>query len=353
MTSLPDRQNAVLLIREAQQNGARLEPSCEVMGITVRTWQRWQCEGEVCPDGRPQAVRPTPRNKLSESEREAIVKLCNQQQYRSCPPAFIVADQADQGHYLASESTFYRVLAESGQQHRRGRQQKPSKRSKPTTHRADGPNQLWCWDITWLPGPARGSWFYLYMILDVYSRKMIAHEVYEQENGDNAAELIEKACWRERLSSSDRPLVLHSDNGSPMKAATFLEKLYDLGITPSRGRPRVSNDNAYAESLFKTLKYCPNFPVGGFRNLEQARAWVRDFAEWYNHVHRHEALRYVTPQQRHDGEAERVLQARKKVYEQARQAHPERWPGQIRRFDLPKTVELNPERKEVLLKNSA
>lgn len=344
MTSLPDRQHAVALIQEAQCSGARLKPACAILNVSLRTYQRWLQGGHVIADLRPMAKRPEPGNRLSQQTREAVVDLCNRPQYRSLPPAFIVADQADQGIYLASESTFYRVLKEQGQQHHRGRQQKPKSKAAPTTHQADGPNQVWCWDISWLPGPAKGTWFYLYMIIDLYSRKLVGWEVHHVESAELAEELIEKACWRERLKVSDKPLVLHSDNGSPMKAATFLQKLYDLGITPSRSRPRVSNDNAFIESLFKTLKYRPGFPAGGFTALSSARQWVHLFVNWYNNEHRHSALKYVTPNQRHTGQAKRVLAARKRVYQEAKAKYPERWSQEIRNFDLPEEVHLNPEK---------
>lgn len=145
-------------------------------------------------------------------------------------------------------------------------------------------------------------------------------------------------------------MVLHSDNGSPMKAATFLQKLYDLGITPSRSRPRVSNDNAFIESLFKTLKYRPAFPLGGFIEIDAARCWVHLFVEWYNNQHRHSALKYVTPHQRHTGQAPRILEERRTVYQQAKAKHPERWSGAIRNFDLPEEVWLNPETKKCIIK---
>jgi putative transposase len=150
--------------------------------------------------------------------------------------------------------------------------------------------------------------------------------------------------FSEHLASRDKPLVLHSDNGSPMKAATFLEKLYDLGITPSKSRPRVSNDNAYSESLFKTLKFRPGFPVNGFKTIQDARDWVLKFVRWYNTEHRHSALNYVTPQQRHTSEADQILAKRKQVIEAEKAANPQRWSGQIRNLSLPESVTLNPEK---------
>lgn len=344
MTSLPDRQQAVVLIAEAQSSGARLVKACALLHLSVRTYQRWTTDTSVKADQRPVVPRPAPFNKLSEEERQAVVSLCNQPEYRSCPPAFIVADQLDQRRYLASESTFYRVLREYDQVHPRGRQNAPERKRQATTHKASESNGLWSWDISWLPGPARGTWFYLYLMLDVYSRKIVGHEVYDSETGELASEFIEKAYWREHLASRKKPLVLHSDNGSPMKAATFLEKLYDLGITPSKSRPRVSNDNAYSESLFKTLKFRPGFPVNGFRTIQEARNWVLAFVRWYNTEHRHSALNYVTPQQRHDGVADQILAQRKQVIEAAKTENPRRWSGDIRNFSLPESVTLNPEK---------
>lgn len=255
-----------------------------------------------------------------------------------------MADQLDQGHYVASEATFYRVMREHDQVHPRGRQKAPEPKHLATTHQASEANCLWSWDISWLPGPARGSWFYLYLVMDVYSRKIVGHEVYESEIGELAREFIEKAYWRERIATHNKPLVLHSDNGSPMKAATFLEKLYDLGITPSNSRPRVSNDNAYSEALFKTLKFRPGFPVNGFKTIQYAQAWVLKFVRWYNTEHRHSALNYVTPQQRHTGEADQILAQRKQVIEAAKAANPQRWSGSIRNLSLPDSVTLNPEK---------
>jgi putative transposase len=332
----------VTLIQQAQRHGARLAPACALLNLHVRTYHRWMQEGEVRADQRPDVPRPTPSNKYTQDQRNAMAALCNQPEYRSRPPAFIVADQLDQGCYVGSESTLYRVLREQGQNHHRGRQSAPRRQRMATTHQANGPNDIWSWDITWLPGPARGTWFYLYLIMDIYSRKIVGHEIYPCETGELACEVIEKACWREHLATRDKPLILHSDNGSPMKAATFLETLYALGITPSYSRPRVSNDNAYSESLFKTLKYRPGFPANGFATIGEAREWVHGFVGWYNVEHRHSMLRYVTPEQRHNGEADRVLAHRKQVLEAAKAENPQRWSGQTRNLSLPESVTLNP-----------
>jgi putative transposase len=258
---------------------------------------------------------------------------------------------ADQGRYLASEATFYRVLKAANQQHRRGRSHAPHKHAAPTTHRATKRNQVWSWDITYLPSPVRGKYYYLYLIEDIYSRKGVGWEVYEQESGELAAELMQRTVLAERCAG--QPLVLHSDNGAPMKSVTLLSKLYDLGITPSRGRPRVSNDNPYSESLFRTLKYCPQWPKDGFADLDAARSWVRDFIRWYNHEHRHSSIRFVTPAQRHRGEDQAVLAKRHALYQQARHQHPHRWSGNTRNWQPIGAVTLNPERLQPALRIAA
>ena len=220
-----------------------------------------------------------------------------------------------------------------------------------STHCASGPNQVWCWDITWLPGPVRGLFYYLYLVLDLYSRKIVAWEVHESEASELAAQLIHKACLTEGIVA--QPLVLHSDNGSPMKGTSMLETLRWLGVTPSFSRPRVSNDNAYAESVFRTCKYRPDYPVNGFASINEARAWVLSFSRWYNTEHKHSGLKFTTPEQRHTGVATAILAHRKHIYREAREHHPNRWRGDIRNWALPEKVWLNPEKEQPELNKAA
>lgn len=348
---MPDRQQFVSLFEEALAAGANKVAASAELNLSLRTIQRWTREGTVQVDARPTAVRPVPANALSPEERAAILALCNSPEYASLPPSQIVPRLADQGLYLASESTMYRVLRAADQQHRRGRSQPPQRREPPTTDVAVAANQVWSWDITYLPSPVRGQYYYLYLIEDIYSRKAVGWEVYEQECGASAAMLLQRAVLRE--SCLYRPLVLHSDNGAPMKSATLLSKMYDLGVTPSRGRPRVSNDNPYSESLFRTLKYCPQWPKDGFVDLEAARVWVRDFVRWYNHEHRHSRIRFVTPVERHDGKDVEILAKRDALYRQARERRPERWSRDTRNWEPKGAVALNPERVEVPLRLAA
>jgi putative transposase len=343
MIKVPDRSRAILMIKDTVASGARESLACKEIGISQRTLQRWRSDLTPLEDQRPLAERPVPKNKLSEMEKETIVQTVNQPEFKSLPPSQIVPRLADQGVYIASESTFYRVLKEKNMQHHRGRSKKPSSRPI-STHCATGPNQVWMWDITWLPGPAKGIFFYLYLILDLYSRKIIAWDIWLEESAENASLLVRRGVLSEQRLASPQPLVLHSDNGSPMKGSSLLETLYQLGITPSRSRPRVSNDNPYAESIFRTCKYRPDYPSKGFADLTAARTWVLSFVRWYNQEHRHSGLNFLTPIQRHNGLTDHILGQRTNVYEQAKSKHPERWSREIRTWTLEDEVWLNPER---------
>jgi len=321
--------------------------ACRELGIDIRTRQRWlkdAAEGTVNTDGRKDAERKKPAGALTEEERERVLEIADSPEYASKAPAQIVADLADKGEWVASESTFYRILHENKQQHHRGRAKNPNRRP-PASHSATAPNQVWSWDITLLASPVRGMYYYLYMIVDIFSRRIVGWEVHEEENAAHARELITKAYLREALWRNEKPLVLHSDNGSPMKASTFRATLERLGISGSYSRPRTSDDNAYSESLFRTLKYRPEYPTYGFESLEASREWTHRFVHWYNEIHRHSALKYVTPGQRHRGESAAILEARKEVLEEAKRRHPERWKGRaVRNLEEEKEVWLNPEK---------
>lgn len=329
---------AVSMIREAVEAGARKNKACEVLEVSVRTIQRWEHEGGL-EDGRKGASRRV-ANKLSEAEKEEILKVCNEPRFRSLPPTQIVPALADEGRYLASESSFYRVLREADQVHRRGRAKAPREVARPKGYKATGPNQVWSWDITYLAASVVGTFFRLYLVMDVFSRKIVGWEVHERELAEHAATLIQKATLAEGIAGHE--LVLHSDNGGPMKGATMLATLQRLGVIPSFSRPSVSDDNPYSEALFRTLKYTPAWPPKRFESLDAARAWVKEFVHWYNHVHRHSALKFVTPAQRHNGEDSIILARRKQVYELAKKQHPERWSGDVRNWRRVEEVWLNP-----------
>lgn len=337
------KQMAMNLIDEATQAGASLHQACELLGLSSRSLQRWRHAQELS-DARQGASKTCP-HALSAQDKQRIVQVCNQPQHRSLPPSQIVPKLADEGVYIASESSMYRVLREHGQNQRRGRAQSPRKLAKPKAVQADAPKRVWSWDITYLPASIKGQFYRLYMVLDIYSRKIVGWEVHHEELSSHAAELITKSCLREQVQRNE--LVLHSDNGSPMKGATMLATLQKLGVVPSFSRPSVSDDNPYSESLFRTLKYSPAYPTKAFADIDQARAWVQVFVHWYNHEHCHSAIRFVTPQQRHSGQDKAILQARTAVYEQAKREHPQRWRGrEVRNWQPIGAVWLNPDREE-------
>jgi transposase InsO family protein len=340
MISVPDRRQAVELIDEARKGGARLEPACRLIGLTVRTYQRWTTSGTVRSDRRPDSPRPVPRNKLSTEERAQVLSLCHDPAYTSLPPGQIVPRLADQGVYIACESSFYRILHEACEQHHRGRNRRPTVSPPPKGYCATAPNQLWSWDITYLPSRIRGMFFYLYMIIDVFSRKIVGWEVHLRESGIHAAVLVQKAILSEGCLLV--PPVLHSDNGAPQKGFTLRAKLENLGVTASYSRPHVSDDNPYSEALFRTVKYRPDYPSRGIELLEDARGWVKGFVSWYNNEHRHSGIRYVTPAERHDGRDAEVLEMRRQVYEAAKATHPGRWSNKTRNWDYIGEVWLNP-----------
>jgi len=317
--------------------------ACSETEISLRTYRRWYQDGEVLEDKRPLIERPAPVNKLTEQERQAIIDVCNQPEYASLPPTQIVPTLLDKGDYIASESSFYRVLKAEGQLNRRGRERCRQKASRPTSYTATKPNQVYTWDITYLPSGVRGRFYYLYLIEDIYSRKVVGYEVYERECGKLAAQLLQRTLMREQCFN--QPLVLHSDNGSPMKSFTLKAKMDELGITPSYSRPRVSDDNPYVESLFRTMKYVPNWPSNGFNNLEESRDWVERFVRWYNTEHKHSRLNYVTPAQRHNGIDGAILSKREKVLTAFRNKNPERWSRKIRNCEPIGEVYLNPEKE--------
>lgn len=331
--------------------GAGRGRACAEAELSLRTLQRWVDGDTVKTDARTTTVRPEPTNKLSDAEREQVLAVCNSPEYAQLPPSQIVPRLADRGVYLASESTFYRVLKAHDQGRRRGRAQTPRNLRPPTSFTATAANQVWSWDITYCPTRVRGQFYYLYLFEDIYSRKIVGWEVYDRECGELAAELLQRSLMAEQCFQ--QPPVLHSDNGAPMKSLTLLAKMYELGVTASRGRPRVSNDNPYSESLFRTLKYCPQWPANGFANLVDARAWVCSFVDGYNHQHRHSRIRFVTPAQRHRGEDQSILKQRHVVYEHARQQRPERWSGKTRNWEPVGAVMLNPERAEIPLQSAA
>lgn len=328
------------LVDEAVQSGARQRKACEILNLQPRTLQRWRRQ-DVGEDRRRGPIKE-PSNKLSHEEKETILTIANSPEYRDLCPAQIVPDLADKGLYIASESSFYRVLAEMGQNNHR-EPSKPRTRQKPKELTATRANQVYSWDITYLKSSVRGEYFYLYLFMDIWSRKIVGWTVEVREDSEISAELFKRICKEEGVDP--KTLAVHSDNGAAMKGI-LLALFYNLKVCPSFSRARVSNDNPYSESLFRTMKYRPWYPKRPFKDIEEARDWVTTFVYWYNRTHLHSAIGFVTPHQRHEGKDVKTLKKRKMVYEEARRRRQDRWSGKTRNWDRVETVRLNPDINE-------
>ena len=341
MTSLSQRKTLLQYLDEACQAGARLVKACTHIGITMRTLQRWRKAKEG--DRRQSTLRKphVPPNKLSAQERADILQMLNSEPFKHLPPSQIVPRLADQNTYMASESTLYRILRQEGQLAHRRLERAPQKRCKPRALVAQAVNQIYCWDITYLPSVVRGSFFYLYLYVDIFSRKIVGWQVFDTESAQHAADLLLDICKQHQIEPGQ--LTVHSDNGAPMKGQTMLAMMQALGVVPSRSRPSVSNDNPYSESLFKTLKYRPEAPPYAFANIAQARSWAQGLVDWYNQVHRHSAIGFTTPEQRHAGRDKELLLKRTALFEKARAAKPNRWSKHARNWHYKDAVHLNPD----------
>lgn len=331
------------MVKQAKGDGARRRASCEVLEISLRTLERW----EEQPDQGDQRRGPATAcaHALSEQEKQAIVAVSSSLAYRDLSPWQMVARLADAGQYLGSESSFYRVLRQNQMLSHR-QHSKPRAHRRPRDLVARNPNEVWSWDITYLNSPIRGSYYYLYLVEDIFSRMIVGWSIEEVESAEHGAGLIDRICQEQGITQGQ--LKLHSDNGAPMKGATMLATLERLGVVPSLSRPAVSNDNPYSESLFKTLKYRPSYPDSAFSGIDQARQWVGHFVRWYNIEHLHSAIRFVTPDSRHQGLDKAILAKRAAVYEKAKRLNPLRWSGQMRNWSPITEVFLNP--KKVTIK---
>ena len=324
---------------DAQTAGARLHAACEVIGISARTIERWR--SQPGGDDRRCGPRRRPRNALTAAEEAHLLAVMTSPQYGHLSPKQLVPQLADTGKYIASESTMYRFRKRVGLgDHRRPGLHTHVTRGA-TVHQATGSNQLWSWDITYLPTAIRGRFLRLYLVLDVWSRRIVGWDVHEHENATHAATLIQRICAESGVDPNG--LVLHSDNGKPMRGRTMVVTLQWLGIVPSFSRPHVCNDNPYSEALFRTLKQTPVYPRLPFADREAARRWVARFVNWYNSEHHHSAIRYVTPNERHSGADVAILARRHALYQQARSRKPERWPRNTRNWTPLGTVLLNPD----------
>ena len=324
------------LVDEAVSQGARQAKACEVVGVTAKTYQRWVLK-PVLGDQRLGPISE-PANKFTEEERAKILAVSVEKDFANLSPHKIVPALADRGEYVGSEASFYRILNEAKMLSHRGRA-KPQERVRPMPLLATAPCQLFSWDITYLPSAVRGQYFYLYLFMDLFSRKIVGFEVHAEESMELSSKLLQKICMSEGIEQHQ--LKLHSDNGGAMKGATMLVTMQWLGVMPSFSRPSVSNDNPFSESLFRTLKYCPEYPAKPFENIEAARKWVKEFVQWYNEEHLHSGINFVTPESKHQGLDVEILAKRNVIYLQAKSKNPKRWSGKTRNWSPVESVKLN------------
>lgn len=344
MTSLADREKLIGSVAVSVEGGARKSAACAAIDLQLRTLQRW--ERQPIGDKRPVIVKE-PANKLTSAERSEILQICCSDEFKDMTPNEIVPKLAETGRFIASEASFYRILKSEGMV-KKPILRKTSRRKKPTALAASGPCQVWSWDITYLRSPVKGLHYYLYLIQDIWSRAIVGWAVHDTESAEHAAELMKSIGSTMEISGVN----LHSDNGGPMKGATMLATLQRLGVMPSFSRPGVSNDNPFSESLFKTLKYRAGYPEF-FASIEHAQEWVTSFVEWYNNVHLHSGIKFVTPMQRHRGEDVAILERRTLTYQKAREKNPIRWGRGIRNWTRQVEVVLNPPVSEAFKMDAA
>ena len=311
-----------------------VEPACRALGVSRATFYRRQR-----PTPGHQQPRPTPARALSQQERERVVDVLSSDRFVDRSPAEVFATLLDEKTYLCSERTMYRVLAECQPVRERRNQLQHPQYAKPELM-ATAPNQVWSWDITKLLGPKKWTYYYLYVLLDIYSRYAVGWMVADRENSALAGRLIEETCTKQGVEP--KVLTLHSDRGSPMTSKCTAQLLGDLGVTRSLSRPQVSDDNPFSEAQFKTLKYHPGFPRR-FTDMNHATGHCRSFFPWYNTEHRHGGISMLTPHDVHHGQAPAVIAERKRTLEAAWVAHPDRFVRGIPKpSPLPEAVWINP-----------
>jgi len=329
-----DRERSIVLIQEAMGDGACLKQTCETIGISGRTYQRWK-SGSI-EDKRKGAEKNIPR-KLTEEERQEIISVSCSSEFKDSNPYDIFINLLEKETYIASISSFYRVLKEENLLHHRSNRRPRTNRSTPPEAVATGPNQVWTWDITWLPTKVRGIFQYSYMIQDIWDKNIVGWEIHDSEDERHAKALFEKTMCEQGFPE----VHIHSDNGNPMKGISLLSMLYDLGCKNSFSRPRVSNDNPFIESFFGTMKCSVKYP-GRFKNITEARIWMADFVDWYNTNHRHSGIYYFTPQQMRTGKYQKIAGVRNKTMLEAMKRNPSRWSRPAKQWNQPHTVYLNP-----------
>lgn len=282
--------------------------------------------------------------KLSPEREQKILTVCTSKEFRDMSPHHIVPRLLDRGVYIASTRTMYRVLKDADKLHHRSNCRVKRKSSKPSERRANTSDIVWCWDITWLPRTVKGLFFYAYVIIDIFDRSITGWAVHEEESETHSTELFRQISCGKQIDF----VFLHADNGPPMRGVTLCGLMSCLDVKMSFSRPRVSNDNPYIESFFRTLKYSPKYPLR-FETVEKAREWMADFVNWYNTEHRHSALDYVTPHEKRFGKADEIYANRNKLMRQIRDENPEIWGKRSAKFwGSSQEVLLNPEKRNKL-----
>ena len=309
--------------------------ACEALAVPRATFYR-----HMSPESsQGEKTRPVPVLALTKQERDTVIDILHSERFQDKAPRQVYAALLDEGQYHCSVRTMYRVLTdEHGDVKERRRHVKHPSYEKPELI-ATAPNQVWSWDITKLKGPAKWTYFYLYVILDIFSRYVVGWMVAHREQDALAKRLIEETCQKQHIHRGQ--LIIHADRGSSMKSKAVAHLLSDLGITKTHSRPHVSNDNPYSESQFKTLKYCPAFPVR-FGSIQDSRSFCQGFFPWYNKEHCHSGIGLMTPESVHYGQAEGIFTARSTVLAKAYEKHPNRFKGRMPKPPaLPQAVWIN------------
>jgi putative transposase len=315
-------------------------PACRALGVAPATIYRRR---RPPPEPRPEKARPKPARALSVEERDAVLETLHSERFTDSSPAAVWATLLDEGRYLASERTMYRLLAEQGESRERRDQLVHPTYAKPELL-ATRPNELWSWDITKLLGPAKWTYFYLYVLLDVFSRYVVGWTIQHRESAEVARQLIAQSLEQQRVQPEQ--LTVHADRGPSMRSKPVAFLLADLGVTKTHSRPYTSTDNPYSEAQFKTLKYRPGFP-DRFDSILHARSWGRNFFPWYNHEHRHSGIGLMSPAMVHCGRAAEVREQRGRVLAAAYAANPDRFVrGLPQPPELPAAAWINPPKTE-------
>lgn len=321
----------------SENNG--VERACHVLGVPRATYYRQQKKLHVNDPDFEKRPRKSPLA-LSEQERQEVLSLARSERFIDASLGTMFATLLDENRYICSERTMYRILEQADELRERRKQRRTNQHYKKPELLATAPNELWSWDITKLKGPRKWTYYYLYAIIDVYSRYIVGWLVADREASHLAEQLIAQTCDKQKIDRDQ--LTLHADRGSSMRSKPVAHLLSDLGVTKTHSRPYTSNDNPFSESQFKTMKYCPQFP-GQFGCIQDAKAFCRQFFRWYNDEHRHSGINRLTPRSVHYGYAEKVLESRNRVLAAAFEKHPNRFKfRKPHAGELPNEVWINP-----------